>query len=228
MDDQNIVTAVEIGEEPEMVQLWEGGPYWATRNIGAEKPEDSGYYFWWGDTLGYKWENEQWVASDGSVSGFSFEASNTRTYNKDLDTLQSEGWTTSDGVLRLAHDAARAHWGERWRMPTHDEQTALVNNCDWNWTTKNGVNGYEVRGQGGFASRSIFLPCCGSGEGTSLKDSAFLDFSGSRGYYWSSLFDTGYSSSAWYLSFQLDSYDAYCCSYRILGFPIRPVQSPDE
>jgi hypothetical protein len=113
-------------------------------------------------------------------------------------------------------------------MPTHDEQTALVNNCDWNWTTKNGVNGYEVRGQGGFASRSIFLPCCGSGEGTSLKDSAFLDFSGSRGYYWSSLFDTGYSSSAWYLSFQLDSYDAYCCSYRILGFPIRPVQSPDE
>ena len=31
------------------VQLWEGGPYWATTNIGAEKPEDSGYYFWWGD-----------------------------------------------------------------------------------------------------------------------------------------------------------------------------------
>jgi hypothetical protein len=44
--EENIVTAVELGgEEPEMVQLWEGGPYWATKNIGADKPEDYGYYF---------------------------------------------------------------------------------------------------------------------------------------------------------------------------------------
>ena len=32
------------------VQLWEDGPYWADTNIGAEKPEDYGFYFWWGDT----------------------------------------------------------------------------------------------------------------------------------------------------------------------------------
>jgi hypothetical protein len=56
-----------------MVQLWENGPYWATTNIGAEKPEDYGYYFWWGDTVGYKRENDKWVASDGSNSNFSFE-----------------------------------------------------------------------------------------------------------------------------------------------------------
>ena len=36
------------------VQLWEGGPYWAETNIDAENPEDYGYYFWWGDTVGYK------------------------------------------------------------------------------------------------------------------------------------------------------------------------------
>ena len=42
----------------EKVQLGEGGPYWATTNIGAEKPEDCGYYFWWGDTVGYKREGE--------------------------------------------------------------------------------------------------------------------------------------------------------------------------
>ena len=28
--------------EPEAVQLWEGGPYWAECNIGATKPEDYG------------------------------------------------------------------------------------------------------------------------------------------------------------------------------------------
>ena len=27
------------------VQLWKGGPYWATANIGAESPEDCGCYF---------------------------------------------------------------------------------------------------------------------------------------------------------------------------------------
>jgi hypothetical protein len=32
------------------VQLWEDGPYWATTNIGAKKPEDFGYYFWCGST----------------------------------------------------------------------------------------------------------------------------------------------------------------------------------
>ena len=36
------------------VQLWENGPYWATSNVGATKPEEYGYYFWWGDTAGYK------------------------------------------------------------------------------------------------------------------------------------------------------------------------------
>ena len=30
----------------EGVQLWEGGLYWATTNIGADKPEDCGLYFW--------------------------------------------------------------------------------------------------------------------------------------------------------------------------------------
>ena len=56
----------------EGVQLWEGGPYWATTNIGADKPEDAGLYFWWGDTVGYRRSGDAWVASDGSNRNFSF------------------------------------------------------------------------------------------------------------------------------------------------------------
>ena len=56
----NMVVRVNIDRA--MVQLWDGGPYWATTNIGAEKPEDYGYYFWWGDTVGYKREGNKWVA----------------------------------------------------------------------------------------------------------------------------------------------------------------------
>ncbi len=58
------------------VQLWEDGPYWATTNIGAEEPEDYGYYFWWGDTVGYKRENNAWGATDESSSNFTFDAGN--------------------------------------------------------------------------------------------------------------------------------------------------------
>ncbi len=36
------------------VQLWVNGPYWAECNVGAITPEEYGYYFWWGDTVGYK------------------------------------------------------------------------------------------------------------------------------------------------------------------------------
>ena len=221
MDEQNIVTKVELGgEEPEMVQLWEGGPYWATRNIGAEKPEDSGYYFWWGDTIGYKWENKQWVASDGSVSGFSFRDVNAPTDNKDVATLQSEGWITSDGVLAPEHDAAQVQWGGDWRMPTYQELNGLIGNCDWEEVNKNGVNGYIVRGRGDYASNSIFLPCTGYVAGTSLSNS------GSRGYYWSSV-PYSYSYFAYVLYFYSGDHGTGY-NDRSQGHSVRPVQSPAE
>ena len=107
----NMVVNVTLGENK--VQLWEGGPYWADTNIGAEEPEDYGYYFWWGDTVGYKCEGDAWVATDGSSSDFSFSLSNTPTYNKSIATLKSEGWITVDSVLAPVHDAAHVHWGEQ-------------------------------------------------------------------------------------------------------------------
>ena len=201
----------------EKVQLWEGGPYWATTNIGAENPEDYGYYFWWGDTVGYKWENNTWVATDGSSSNFSFDYSaNTPTYNKDITTLQSEGWIDGMCVLAPAHDAAHVKWGGDWRMPTQQEQCDLIDNCDWTWTTKNGVNGYEVRGRGDYASNSIFLPAAGCGLWSSLSNA------GSYSYYWSSvpIMDWG---NAWKLSFH--SSDLFTSEgMRHYGQPVRPLQ----
>ena len=66
------------------VQLWEGGPYWADRNIGAKKPEDSGLYFWWGDTKGYR------PSLDGKFS-FNFGENNSAiyTYDKSVSELQN-------------------------------------------------------------------------------------------------------------------------------------------
>ena len=205
----------DLANDPEKVQLWEGGPYWATKNIGAEKPWDHGYYFWWGDTVGYKFEDGAWVASDGSSKSFEFKKENTPTFGKDPDTLRREGWITVGGVLAPKHDAAQVQWGGEWRLPTQRELDDLCEKCEWNRTTTNGVNGCVVRGRGDYASASIFLPCAGGGNGASLDDA------GSYGNYWSS--SDGDDYSAWFLSFDPGSHvTGYDSRYD--GQSIRPVQ----
>lgn len=221
----NMVVRISF-DAHEKVQLWEGGPYWATTNIGAEKPEDYGYYFWWGDTVGYKRENDTWVAGDGSSSNFSFTSSNTPTWWKYPGTLQSEGWIVSKDdtyVLAPEHDAAQVQWGGGWRMPTYQELYDLCyNKCDWTWTTRNGVNGYIVRGQGAYSSNSIFLPSAGAIQGTAFNDGG--------GAYWSSTYsewNSEYGQTSWIFWFDTENHGSYT-SLCIMGYPIRPVQSPAE
>ena len=71
-----------------------------------------------------------------------------------------------------SHDAARVKWGGMWRMPTAGELYDLNNNCDWTWTTTNGVSGFVVRGRGVYASACIFLPAGGNNY-TSISCSHF-------------------------------------------------------
>ena len=199
------------------VQLWEGGPYWADTNIGAERPWDYGCYFWWGDTVGYKRKKETWVASDGSSTNFSFIKDNIPTQGKDISTLRREGWITPAAVLAPEHDAAQVLWGGGWRMPTEQELEGLVKKCDWIRTRKRGVNGYLVRGRGVYAAYSIFLPAAGFGDETSLKNV------GSDGMYWSSVPGAD-SSYTWDLHFISSFPGTYHSFYRFLGYPVRPVQ----
>ena len=216
----NMVVRVTF-DAHEKVQLWEGGPYWATTNIGAENPEDYGYYFWWGDTVGYRREGNAWVATDGSSSNFSFGSGNTPTYNKTPATLQSEGWVVSENgtyVLAPEHDAAQVQWGGGWRMPTYQELNDLCyNKCDWTWTTMNGVNGWVVRGRGVYASNSIFLPAAGFGRGTSLS------VAGSSGEYWSSVPGSDYDYFSGGLNFYSGGHSTDG-NIRSNGFSVRPVQ----
>ncbi len=200
--------------EREKVQLWEGGPYWATTNIGAEKPEDYGLYFWWGDTKGDR--------PSGTTFSFSFEASNCPTYVKSTSELQSEGWITGGGVLAPEHDAAHVLWGGKWRIPTQQELQNLVDKCDWSPATVNGVDGFEVRGRGGYASASIFLPCSGYGYGTSLT------YAGSYGCYWSSVpySDDNYAWDLYFCSGCHGTYNDY--GGRYYGRSVRPVQGFTE
>ncbi len=169
---------------------------WASCNVGAESPEEYGDYFVWGET----------------TTKSSYTMSNSVTYGLSTSELESRGIIGADGQLAPAYDAATVNWGDDWRMPTLDEMKELVDNCTWEWTTQNGVNGRKVTGPNG---HSIFLPAAGYRFDTSLSGA------GSGGRCWSA---TPYSDSyhAYYLNFSSDYYDWYC-SYRVDGKVVRPV-----
>ena len=227
----NMVIRVTLVDH-DKIQLWEGGPYWADTNIGAENPEDYGYYFWWGGTVGYKRVNNAWVTSNGSSSDFSFDPYYTLTYSKSIATLKSVGWMTEDGVLAPKRDAAHVQWGGSWRIPTKQELSDLNSKCSWAWTTMNGVKGWLVCGTGNYASNSIFLPCAGYGNGDSLYDGEVTSriLHGLYGNYWSSVpsSDYDYHSYACCLCFNSSNHVMSTYGDRNFGFSVRAVQGFTE
>ena len=202
------------------VQLWENGPVWAECNIGASNPEDYGYYFWWGDTIGYKCENNAWVASDGSTGNFSFNQGNTPTYGQDNAALLSAGYIDSTGNLVPAHDAATAHFGFPWRMPTDTDVTALLANCTSTWITTNGVSGRLFTGKGSYANKSIFIPAAGRGS----RNSGYIEV-GIYGYYWTSSPWVNDPDNAKDLDFG-ESYTDWRARNRDEGRSVRPIIAP--
>ena len=207
------------GDEIGGVQLWENGPYWAECNVGAEDPEDYGYYFWWGDTIGYKYNsgNGVWVSVKDGSSYESF-GKNCPTYGMDNDSLQSDGYIDLSGNLDPAYDAATTHLGSPWRMPTDADMTALIGNCTTSWITLNGVCGWLVEGREKFASRSIFLPAAGYGSGSYHYNA------GSAGGYWSSTPNSNNSDNAWGLNFGSALIYRYGNTNRFFGRSVRPVR----
>ena len=191
------------------VQLWANGPYWAECNVGATKPEEYGYYFWWGDTVGYTrsggiWVNDwyysgvEWVSSKGEKMSSSPFVSACPTYGKRSAELQSDGYIDLTGNLVAAHDAAVAHLGVPWRMPTEQDIDNLTGKCDILLTVYNGVCGLLVTGRGSYSLKSIFLPAAGDAQGSNLY------YAGSDGCCWSSTPNSDYSIDAWGLRFSLD------------------------
>jgi len=220
--------AVSLVKKPAGVQLWAGGPYFATCNVGATQPQESGYHFWWGDTVGYKRNStdDGWDAVDGSVTGFLFCTNTTTTWRKSLDDMANFKLIDSTTNLVAKYDAARVHWGSPWRMPTDAEMQALIANCTTTWTNDwngTGINGRLVTGKDAFASKNIFLPAAGYGV---YFEPGGITKRGSYGYYWSSTPYYSYTIFSWFLRFGSNNPDRDFDN-RYWGMPIRPVRSAE-
>ena len=74
-----------IESEPESVQLWENGPYWATKNIGAKRDIDFGEYFQYGSLNGYRYENKVYVGNGSD--NYEFPTNDSLVYGKSKEQL---------------------------------------------------------------------------------------------------------------------------------------------
>ena len=183
------------------------GIKWATCNVGAEKPEDYGNYYAWGEVLpkeNYSWETYKYAnGAYNKLTKYCTDASNG-----------DNGFTDNKTTLDPEDDAACANWGGSWRMPTDAEWAELIANCTWTWTTQNGINGYQVASKTN--SNSIFLPAAGSRLFTDLN------YVGDYGGYWSSSLYERNPNGAWSLYFSSDGVSRGSSS-RGRGLSLRPV-----
>ena len=162
---------------------------WATCNVGASSPEQSGLYFAWGETKGY--------TADDVTSG-------VRAFSEEVYDAGPAASISTD--LTLEQDAARANMGGNWRMPTKAECQELIDNCNAVWTAD--YNGTGVAGRV-FTSKvnmnSVFFPAAGRCYDSSVQNAGF------DGPYWSA---SWIYLNAWSLRFgskkyYLDYYPRY-------------------
>lgn len=106
---------------------------WATCNVGATKPGETGSYFRWSETIPTSIENGE-----------------TRSLiNLDSVPIRISG---------TKYDAAFAERDGLWHTPTIEELQELTDKCQWEWSYTDGHYGMKVTGPNG---NSIFLPAAG-------------------------------------------------------------------
>jgi hypothetical protein len=197
------------------------GTLWATCNIGADNPEDSGLYFAWGDTIGH-------TIGDG----YSFQWLNNYKYGyTDFVNTNPDGspyfvtkystdsaWGCDDDLTELvpSDDAAYVKWSANWRMPTKAQVEELMNSDYTNavWTKQNGVNGYRITSK--VNGTIIFLPAAGYGL---ISD---LVCGGELGLYWTRTLNQSIQTEAYKFFFQSDGIECNT-ENRSCGLPVRPV-----
>lgn len=213
IEDVTLLTSTLLGErdekhiscriEHDYVDLGlPSGTLWATCNVGAEKSEDYGYYFGWGEIIPqdpkgtYNW-----------TSYFDYDGEKFVTYN-----------TSGKTELDPENDAATMNWGEDWCMPTYAQIEELYHSdyTTSTWTTQGGVNGYRITSKKN--KNSIFLPAAGQYAGNKLQSVTEV------GKYWTRTLNKTSASAAYFLYLRPNAIDYNEFGTRFYGYSVRPVR----
>lgn len=183
------------------------GAKWACCNVGADKPEDCGGYYAWGET------EEKNIYSPASYQ-YAYEVDDSNAYQYFGDKKYYVFTEIGEDIAHTQYDVAYLAWGEGWQMPNVLRYEELVRNCSFEWLTINGLKGGLFTGPNG---NSIFLPA----TGYCIEDETYFDNNGIYGgWYWSS----SYGDAEFCGSFHVDSIiPSSFYNYRYSGHSVRPI-----
>ena len=143
---------------------------WATCNVGATKPEDTGLLFQFGQVDGYKYGDKN--------NKFRTNNQNKQDTDNEYRPITSSGKTYDKCErLDLKDDAAHVNMGSKWGMPTKAQYMEMFNNTTRKVETINGVKCMLFTSK--INNKRLFIPFAG---------------------YWynGSFFAAGSDASAWY------------------------------
>lgn len=174
------------------------GVLWATCNVGAKSPVETGDFFAWGEIKKkkeYNWDTYKWSKitkgwsrpdENGEVKPSSKKIQTKYCANSYIE-FEGKTYVKKGAVMDTLRtllpedDAATAQWGNKWRMPTIDEIEELIEWCDWLWVQN--YNNSGVAGIMGVSKKNesfIFFPAAGFKFNKDHKNV------GEFGAYWSS------------------------------------------
>ena len=202
------------------------GTLWCEKNLGTDTAYPKGQYFAWGEAKA----KTSFTTSNyafGSAPFMSTSAESNPGFDKynDIDQLH---------FLDAEDDAATQLLGENYHTPTMGEWAELLNpdNCKWDWTTQNGMEGFKVTSKRN--SKSIFLPAAGyynSYMGGSLSsDGEVMHYWSSTQFHMEEASQMFAYSVASFIDKGSEHYASTSIDTRCDGLPIRPVcaRRPDH
>ena len=175
------------------------GTKWATCNIGARKPHETGCFFAWGETN---------VKDEYSLNTY---------FDQKYELFDTENNSCISGTK---YDAATILWGKKWMMPTCEQAEELYKHCTWEWTDNyesSNVAGCICTGPNG---NHIFFPANGLMMG---KQQAYVNY----GNFWTgSLFRFNNIDWANFIDFNRNgmAHQYVSRDHRYWGRSVRPVR----
>ena len=185
------------------------GTLWATRNVGAEKPEKYGDYFAWGE-----------VEPKDYYHGSTYKWNDSETGTMHMSkycTKEANGVVDNKIVLDPEDDAACVNYPDG-QMPSQEQIEELIANCTWEWSQLNGMSGLLVTGPNG---NTMFLPAAGYRLQSTVYNA------GTQCNYWLNSIQEVAPLNAWKIYATSSTFEINGSS-RAIGYTVRAVRAPQQ
>lgn len=188
---------------------------WAARNVGAYAPEQMGDYYAWGEGEDVPGTKQTFNWSSYKLGSGTNQSPKVTKYN----TNPSYGTVDNLTTLSSRDDIAWVLDAD-YHMPTSDQMTELINNCNWSFMAYKHVRGLMATSKKNGAR--LFFPAAGY---YFTSGTTFNDFIGSYCCYWTSSLNTDDPTRALIFDGYNTSSPSISHMMRDHGAPIRAVES---